>query len=235
MTGLADRIAARGLGGRARLHTPPALGDGLVYVCGAAGDLVLDGGAMLDVEISNRGTQDLWVGFGLTDAISGPERRAVPAASSKWVRGFVDQLVLHNDSGVDLDFDLTFLGSDRRHPGHGSFVFRVAEESGGVVEISRELTDAITVEGIAAYCATKRTSASGGYVLRVTGGGNNLLAAASFDLEGLTAGELGAASLTATAAHLDLGPDDAIEIEVESDEDDLTEGDLVVEVLWRLR
>ena len=79
----------------------------------------------------------------------------------------------------------------------------------------------LTVVKIQAYATTPPVTA-GTYTLAITAAGNNVLAAATFDMTSLAAGVVTDLALTGTAAFLDLLEDDVIEVVLTSDNADLT-------------
>lgn len=99
----------------------------------------------------------------------------------------------------------------------------VVTANAAVVDTSWSPSD-ITVTGFKAHCTGAPTSAGGTYLLTATVGGNNLFAAANFDLETLVAGTVTNIPLTATTANLDLEADDKIVITATSNNADLTGG-----------
>lgn len=246
MPELVDLIAQRGLLGRSRVHTPPSgIGDGHVFAYGVDGDLNL-GRAMADVEIANTGTRDLYAAFGLKSAVAGDDyRRLIPAGKSRFLAGVVEQLVLYNTSGsggaalAEVAYtELPVLNSahPNGHPGHGSSIFRIANSPNAAVVKTREIQIPITVTGVVVWAKSKRTSAGGAYTLAIAGAGNNILSAATYDLEGITNAVLASVGLSATPAHLNLDPGDDLVVTVTSDNADLTAGgDLMIEVLWTPR
>lgn len=93
----------------------------------------------------------------------------------------------------------------------------------------------ITVVAIKAIAKVSPGSAAGLYTLAVSSGADNLLVAATFDLESLTADTLEALTLTATTADLDIDADAPIEFSFVSDNADLVDGDVTLEVQYRDR
>lgn len=91
---------------------------------------------------------------------------------------------------------------------------------------------AMTVESVQVMAVTAPTTA-GSYILELSAGGHNLLAAPNFDLTSLVSGVVSTLALTATTANLDLSPLDPIVLRLTSDNADLTGAGLSVQVLYR--
>lgn len=112
-------------------------------------------------------------------------------------------------------------------------------QSGIVANDTESLTwiapTACKVLSISAYATTAPASAGGTYTLAVDGGGNNLLGAATFDLEGLTDATVEALTLTSTTADLTLSADDVVKLDLVSNNADLTGDDLVIVIEWAHR
>jgi hypothetical protein len=120
---------------------------------------------------------------------------------------------------------------------------------GGAMEISRPILitpgetitetwnapQDCTVTGILVRATTAPVSATGTYTLAVTGGGNNLLAAATFNLESLVSGTATPLTLTGTVADRDLDEGDLVEFTFTSSEPDLTGTDLTVQLVYEGR
>jgi hypothetical protein len=84
-----------------------------------------------------------------------------------------------------------------------------------------------------AYAENAIVSAAGTCTLSITGAGNTLLTAATLDLESLSAATLTSLALTAISANLDLSKDDLIQLEIVSDNLDLTGGPLWLEIRYQ--
>lgn len=94
----------------------------------------------------------------------------------------------------------------------------------------------MTLVGVNAYCHSGASSAAGVYTLAVEANGNNLLSAATFDME--TTGSLPAATLTAvpltgTTANLDLNQGVRISIQLVSDNADLVAEGVYIQLLFK--
>ncbi len=93
----------------------------------------------------------------------------------------------------------------------------------------------ITITAIKAIAKISPGSAVGTYTLAMDSGGNNLLSAATFDLELLVGGTLAAVPVTLTTADLDIPANTPIEYTFVSNNADLADGDVTIEVLFRDR
>lgn len=93
----------------------------------------------------------------------------------------------------------------------------------------------IRITAIKAIAKVSPGSAAGVYTLAMDSGGDNLLSAATFDLELLVGGTLSAVPVTGTAADLDIDANVPIELTFVSDNADLVDGDVTIEILFRDR
>jgi len=90
----------------------------------------------------------------------------------------------------------------------------------------------ITISAIKLYYQVAPASAAGTYTFAADGAGNNLLGAATFDLETLVGATLTAMALTGTAADLDLVEGNVVTLSFVSDNIDLTGSGAYVQILY---
>jgi hypothetical protein len=90
----------------------------------------------------------------------------------------------------------------------------------------------LTITAIKVYGQTIPLSTAGTYTLAADGAGNNLISAATFDLETLSAATLTTMTLTATTADLDLTAGDVFTFSFVSDNADLTATGLYIQVIY---
>lgn len=93
----------------------------------------------------------------------------------------------------------------------------------------------IRITAFKAIAKVSPGSAGGLYTLAIASGGDNLLSAATFDLELLVGGTLSAVPVTGTAADLDIDANVPVELTFLSDNADLADGDVTIEILFRDR
>lgn len=90
----------------------------------------------------------------------------------------------------------------------------------------------LTVVALYLWATTAPASAAGDYTFAATGAGNNLLSAATFDLETLVSGVRSSPGLTATTANLTLAAAAKVQFDFVSNNVDLTGANLFVQVVY---
>ncbi len=93
----------------------------------------------------------------------------------------------------------------------------------------------ITVTAINLYAVTSPNSAGGTYLFSITGAGNNLISAATFDIESLVNVTLTPMTLTLTVADLDLAAGATVDFSFASNNADLTGAGLYAQICFRTR
>ena len=135
------------------------------------------------------------------------------------------------DDTVWARLDQGLVGSDRAEI-VATGVRAVAANS--TIADEAAVTKGGTIKAITVKLRTVTASAGGDVTLAMAAAGNNLLVAATFDLESLSADTETALSLTAVSADLILASGDMVRMDVVSDNADATGGlDLVVQVYMR--
>lgn len=219
------------------------LAEGEVYVVGPGGHY--DPGTIFEDLAIRAQTEDVFVSSSLRGAVGDTDEaeQVPPLVAPAPERTPVDTLFLCNRQGsggsakVSVRAGLVPINNSGQgkpcHPGHGSWAFVVPEVPEGVATIERTVQFARTVAGVQLYAKTPRTSAAGYYrvyVERVRGTEvRSLLAAAYVDAEALSGTTISKPAL-AVAQLLELRPGDLVRVRAESDNADLTSGDLLVVV-----
>ena len=212
------------------------------------------GNVIENLVFKNLGSTELWVGRSairmfIGDELGQLDYTPVPAGEAVELLGVNSEIDVWNAAAADngrwtvdgaMGIDLNrgaknrapAFGTRGGHPGHDpELSARVIGQANGTASVTLKAPawagDGVTVGGIKLWAQAAPTTA-GTYTIAITGGGNNLLATATFDLTGLTAVTVEPLTLTATTAHLDLDPGDDIVITVTSDNGDLAGGDFFV-------
>lgn len=224
------------------------IADGELFVLGPNGDV--DPGYLLqDVQIRNVGAKDIYVAVTLRGAVGSTSFRSlIPTGASTPVelcRGPIESIAVYNLSGsgastkVSITGDLLPLNNAGKalpsHPGHGCYFFRPAQSPAASAAVTLTARHKITATGLYVWSKLPRTSALGFYRLTATAGGRNLLAAPFFDLETLVAATLAAPALVGAAAALNIEPNEPIVVTAQSDNADLSVGDLLIGLEYTFR
>ena len=210
------------------------------------------GNVLVDAVFKNTGTVDLQVANSpvemlIGDALGVVHYTLVPAGEAIELVGERGEMCVYNPEAADAgSYTIDSLLGRRTnrsavnrapaftvidgHPGHDpELSARVIGQANGVASVTLTVPkgtgDGFTIAAIELLAQTKPASAGGTYLLTVTGAGNNLLVAATFDLETLTAVTVETLVLTGTAADLNLDPGDSVVITATSNNEDLATAD----------
>lgn len=219
------------------------IAEGEVYVIGPGGHY--DPGVVFEDVAIRTQTEDVFVSSSLRGVVGDTDEaeQVPPLVAPTPERWPVDTLFLCNRQGsggsakVSIRAGLVPINNSGQgkpcHPGNGTWAFVVPEVPDGVATVERTVQFARTVAGVSLYAKTPRTSAAGDYrvyVERVRGSEvRSLLSAAYVDAESLSGTTINKPAL-AVASILDLRPGDKVRVRADSDNADLTSGDLLVAV-----
>jgi hypothetical protein len=190
---------------------------------------------MANPEIHNTGNVSLFVGHDRADMMIGGKVSEVLSGGFLAIPGLVANLEIHNEVGAlasatwSLQTELSTMPLSL-HPGHASeFGGKIVGVPNSTASLSITAPFALTVTSLSIWAPVAPVSAAGTYLLTATkNGGNNLLAAANYDLETLVAGTIDTAAITATVADYTLAAADTIDLVATSNHTDLADGTFYV-------
>jgi hypothetical protein len=199
------------------------------------------GACMSDPVIRNLGTVDIYVGVDIPSMVILEQWLEVPAATAgqpsvQPLPGVYASLTVHNltTAGASAEWTLysdlcdTPTSGAASHPGHARELSgKITGTPNGASLDTFSPTFSGDVTNIWLW-APVAPSTAGTYTLSLSNGGNNMLAAANFDLTSLVAGTITSLTLTGTSADLEFTNVSSFVATSSSNNADLTNGDYYI-------